>query len=85
MQNFEPEPDKPSYLRILVCDLTEESAGNATGIGLADFTTKRLVDKFDKKSTYVFKMKPFTFFFFASSIQFYSKAYQIPFAGIVGS
>ena len=44
MQNFEPEPDKPSYLRILVCDLTEESAGNATGIGLADFTTKRLVD-----------------------------------------
>jgi len=53
MQNFEPEPDKPSYLRILVCDLTEESAGNATGIGLADFTTKRLVDKFDKKSTYM--------------------------------
>ena len=53
MQNFEPEPDKPSYLRILVCDLTEESAGNATGIGLADFTTKRLVDKFDKKATYM--------------------------------
>ena len=53
MQNFEPEPDKPSYLRILVCDLTEESAGNATGIGLADFTTKRLVDKFDRKATYM--------------------------------
>ena len=53
MQNFEPEPEKPSYLRILVCDLTGESAGNATGIGLADFTTKRLVDKFDKEATYM--------------------------------
>jgi len=53
MQNFELEPEKPSYLRILVCDLTEESGGNATGIGLADFTTQRLVNKFDKEPTYM--------------------------------
>jgi len=53
MQNFEPEPLKPAILRIFVRDLTEESDGNATGIGLADFTTTRLVDKIDRHSTYM--------------------------------
>lgn len=53
MQNFEPEPVKPQILRIFVRDLTEESDGNATGIGLADFTTKRLVDQIDRHSTYM--------------------------------
>jgi len=53
MQNFEPEPAKPEILRIFVRDLTEESDGNATGIGLADFTTTRLVDKIDRHSTYM--------------------------------
>ena len=53
MQNFEPEPVKPAILRIFVRDLTEESDGNATGIGLADFTTTRLVDKIDRHSTYM--------------------------------
>ena len=53
MQNFEPEPAKPAILRIFVRDLTEESDGNATGIGLADFTTTRLVDKIDRHSTYM--------------------------------
>ena len=53
MQNFEPEPAKPAILRIFVRDLTEESDGNATGIGLADFATTRLVDKIDRHSTYM--------------------------------
>lgn len=53
MQNFEPEPLKPAILRIFVRDLTEESDGNATGIGLADFTTTRLVDQIDRHSTYM--------------------------------
>ena len=53
MQNFEPEPMKPAILRIFVRDLTEESDGNATGIGLADFTTTRLVDKIDRHATYM--------------------------------
>ncbi len=53
MQNFEPEPAKPAILRIFVRDLTEESDGNATGIGLADFTTTRLVNEIDRHSTYM--------------------------------
>ncbi len=39
--------------RIFVRDLTEMSNGNACGIGLADFTTKRLVDKINLKDTYI--------------------------------
>ncbi|HHT9152309.1 MAG TPA: lactate racemase domain-containing protein, partial [Candidatus Hypogeohydataceae bacterium YC40] len=39
--------------RIFVRDLTERSNGNACGIGLADFTTRRLVDKIKLKDTYV--------------------------------
>lgn len=35
----------PSIHRIVVLDLTEESHGNATGIGIADFTTKKLFEK----------------------------------------
>ena len=53
MQNFEPEPAKPAILRIFVRDITEESDGNATGIGLADFTTTRLVEQIDRHSTYM--------------------------------
>jgi len=32
--------------------LTPETHGNANGIGLADLTTRRLVDSIDYKSTY---------------------------------
>lgn len=53
MQNFEPEPELPRILRILVCDLTPDSGGNAVGLGLADFTTERLVSKYDRHSTYM--------------------------------
>lgn len=37
---------------LFVRDLTKESHGNAQGIGLADFTIKRLVDKIDFEKTY---------------------------------
>jgi len=53
MQNFEDEPSTPRILRIFVRDLTPESEGNAVGIGLADFTTKRLVDQINTEYTYV--------------------------------
>jgi hypothetical protein len=43
--------NRPKITRIFVRDLTEESHGNATGIGMADYTTKRLVDKIDYAST----------------------------------
>ncbi|MCM3762710.1 nickel-dependent lactate racemase [Alkalihalobacillus oceani] len=47
-----PEPEKPDVKRIVVLDLTEQSFGNAQGVGLADFTTQRLVDRIDRKATY---------------------------------
>lgn len=37
---------------LFVRDLTAETHGNAQGIGLADFTTKRLVDKINYSATY---------------------------------
>lgn len=43
----------PKVARLFVRDLTEASKGNAIGIGLADFTTQRLVDKIDLKATAV--------------------------------
>ncbi|MGB9441705.1 MAG: DUF362 domain-containing protein [Desulfobacterales bacterium] len=45
-----PHPTKVK--RLFVRDLTKRSKGNATGIGLADITTKRLVDKIDFTATY---------------------------------
>ena len=49
----EGAPSKPFFTRIVVRDLTEESNGNAVGIGLADLVTKRLVDKIDYKPMYM--------------------------------
>jgi hypothetical protein len=46
----EPEPERP---RIFVRDITPEPYGNAISIGLADFTTQRLVGKIDRWATYV--------------------------------
>lgn len=43
---------KPFYKYIIVLDLTEESHGNALGVGMADLTTRRLVDKIDFKAMY---------------------------------
>ena len=45
--------DHPTRIkRLFVRDLTDQSKGNAIGIGLADITTKRLVDKIDYDATY---------------------------------
>jgi hypothetical protein len=48
-----PEPAKPAIQFLAVLDLSEASHGNATGIGLADFTTERLVEKIDYEATYL--------------------------------
>ena len=45
-------PDFPKIRRIFVRDMTPNSHGTATGIGNADFTTSRLVNKIDRDSTY---------------------------------
>ena len=42
----------PDITRIAVLDLTEESHGNANGVGIADFTTRRLREKMDLEQTY---------------------------------
>ncbi len=47
------KPEKPRITRIFVRDLTEATHGNACGIGMADYTTKRLVEKIDYPSTYI--------------------------------
>ncbi len=47
----EPFPSDPKILWIVALSLTEESGGNATGIGNADFTTRRLAEKIDWKPT----------------------------------
>lgn len=44
-------PKDPQILWIVALDLTEESGGNATGIGSANFTTRQLADKIDWKKT----------------------------------
>jgi hypothetical protein len=42
-----PEPESPRITRICALDLSPESHGNGTGIGLADLTTNRLVAAID--------------------------------------
>jgi len=42
----------PDVNKMVVLDLTDETEGNANGVGTADFTTRRLVDKMDKEATY---------------------------------
>jgi hypothetical protein len=42
-----PEPKSPKIKRLLVCDLTAETEGNALGVGIADMITQRLLDKID--------------------------------------
>ncbi len=43
----------PHVKRIFVRDLSRESDGNGNGIGLADVTTRRLVDALDLEKTYM--------------------------------
>ncbi|WP_127587617.1 lactate racemase domain-containing protein [Paenibacillus koleovorans] len=42
----------PDVSKMVVLDLTYETKGNANGVGTADFTTQRLVDKTDLAATY---------------------------------
>ena len=42
----------PDITRIAVLDLTEASHGNANGLGIVDFTTRRLFNKFRFDQTY---------------------------------
>jgi hypothetical protein len=44
--------EEPRISRIVVCRLTEKTAGNALGMGLADFCTQKLVDAIDWQTTY---------------------------------
>ena len=39
--------------RIVIRDLAKETEGSAVGMGVADFVTKRLYDKFDLAKTYI--------------------------------
>ena len=47
------EMPSPVIRYISVLDLSEASHGNAIGVGLADFTTQKLVDKIDRKAMYL--------------------------------
>lgn len=42
----------PEVTKMAVLDLTSASEGNANGVGTADFTTERLVNKMDRHGTY---------------------------------
>lgn len=42
----------PNVSKMVVLDLTERTHGNANGMGTADFTTQKLVDKANLKMTY---------------------------------
>ncbi len=46
-----PEPEIRQFKRIYVRDLTAESDGNALGVGMADFVSRRLVEKIDAEKT----------------------------------
>ncbi|MEM3004012.1 MAG: DUF362 domain-containing protein [Candidatus Bathyarchaeia archaeon] len=49
----EHDPEAPRVNKIVVLDLTEKTEGNATGIGLADLTTRRVFEKIDYEKTFV--------------------------------
>jgi hypothetical protein len=52
-QMVEGSPDvlEPNITRICVLDIAAESHGNAVGVGMADLTTKRLLDQMDHEIT----------------------------------
>lgn len=49
----EDDPRAPEIKRIVVLNLTEETHGNALGIGLADLTTKRVFSNINYEEMYV--------------------------------
>ena len=44
---------RPVIQRMIFRDLTEETEGNATGVGVADVVLQQLVDKIDRVATYM--------------------------------
>jgi hypothetical protein len=52
MWRREGGPRQPNYRTLVILDVTRESNGNALGIGLADLTTRRVIDLVDIKTTY---------------------------------
>ena len=46
-------PRKPDFRILVILDLTSPSHGNATGIGMADLTTRRVIDQIDWDATYM--------------------------------
>ncbi|MBT8372092.1 MAG: DUF2088 domain-containing protein [Deltaproteobacteria bacterium] len=46
-----PDPEYPKIKRIVVGDLTDDTEGNATGVGIADFITQRLFNKIDRQAS----------------------------------
>ena len=47
------EPAKPRIQRIIVRDLTDDTEGNASGIGMADIALRRAVERMDPIATYM--------------------------------
>lgn len=43
----------PKVIKLGILDINEKSCGNANGMGLADFTTKKFYNKIDFESTYI--------------------------------
>jgi hypothetical protein len=64
-------PITPDVKRIVVLRLSQASEGNAHGIGLADFTTRKLVEAIDWKATLTN----------AHTTGFWNRAYCPPFPG----
>jgi hypothetical protein len=53
MNIYEEELNHPNITRVILRDLTEKTHGNAIGIGLADFITRKVVGKIDYRATYI--------------------------------
>ncbi len=43
----------PAITRVVMCDVTDESFGNANGLGMADVVTARLAERFVPSATYL--------------------------------
>ncbi len=44
------EPEEPAVKYVIVGDISDESHGNALGVGLADLTTRRLAGKIEREA-----------------------------------
>ena len=51
--NHAAEKEYPKVTRILVRGLTEETHGNASGIGTAEYAHKRAIEEMDREITYI--------------------------------